>query len=211
MGRAAGTPVPLAPVDRLELVNVRAAAVRYEGKAAIRLTEDSSKPQTPDMPLLAILAGPEVSDGSIELFVAGRLPEGASAGARGFVGLAFHVQEGGGRYQVLYLRPTNARAEDQLRRNHTTQYQALPGYPWHRLRAEQPSMFESYVDLEAGRWTKLRIELKGNTARLYVNGHPQPALIVNDLKTPDRSGRLALWIGPETVGYFAGLRVEAGK
>jgi hypothetical protein len=122
--------------------------------------------------------------------------------------LAFHVQERGERYQVLYLRPTNGRAEDQLRRNHATQYQAFPGYPWHRLRSEEPGVYESYVDLEPGSWTEIRIELGKNSARLFVHGSPQPSLIVNDLKTSDRNGRVALWIGPETVGHFSGLRIR---
>ena len=143
---------------------------------------------------------------SITLFVAGALEPDAPPDARGFVGVAFHVQERGARYQAMYLRPTNGRADDQLRRNHATQYQAMPEYPWHRLRSEQPGVYESYVDLEPDRWTEIRIELGANSARLFVHGNPQPTLIVNDMKTPDRDGRIALWIGPGTVGYFAGLR-----
>lgn len=205
--RAAAARPPV-KVDRLDLVNVHAEAVEYEGRSAIRLTEDPAQAKRPDLPLLAILDDAELAEGSIVLFVAGAPQSDASAGARGFVGLAFHVQERGERCQVFYLRPTNGRAEDQLRRNHATQYEAFPGYPWHRLRSEEPNVYESYVDLEPGRWTEIRIELSKNSARLFVHGSPQPTLIVNDLKTSDRHGRIALWIGPETVGYFAGLRIR---
>lgn len=202
-----GMSIPL-EVDRLDLVNVVAEAVNHQGRSAIRLTERPALAAAPDLPLLAILDGPELAEGSIELLIAGAPRPGASPGARGFVGVAFRLQERGERYQAFYLRPTNGRAEDQTRRNHATQYQAFPGYPWHRLRSEQPGVYESYVDLEPDRWTQIRIELSENRARLFVHGNPQPSLIVDDLKTPDRNGRVALWIGPETVGHFTGLQIR---
>jgi hypothetical protein len=66
------------------------------------------------------------------------------------------------------------------------------------------------LDLEPDRWTQIRIESRQESARLFVHGNAQPALIVNDLKTKDRNGRIALWIGPGTVAHFAGLRVSSG-
>jgi hypothetical protein len=206
-----GTPIPL-KVAELDLVNVRADAVSYEGRAAIRLVEDRAAPQQPDTSFLAIVRGTDFSEGTIEVSVAGAPPLDASAGARGFVGIAFHVQgERGERHQAFYLRPTNGRADDQLRRNHAVQYQASPEFPWHRLRSEQPGLYESYVDLEPGRWTDVRIEVTKNGARLFVHGSPQASLIVNDLKASDRDGRIALWIGPEAIGHFSGLRVSAHR
>jgi hypothetical protein len=53
-------------------------------------------------------------------------------------------------------------------------------------------MYESYVDLEPGAWTKLRIEVSGTKARMFVNGAAQPCLIVNDLKNGDGRGKIAL-------------------
>jgi hypothetical protein len=43
---------------------------------------------------------------------------------------------------------------------------------------------------------------------LYVNGGPQPALVVNDLKLGDSKGAVALWIGLGTEAYFSELRVS---
>ncbi|HYU28596.1 MAG TPA: hypothetical protein VEK83_06180, partial [Gemmatimonadales bacterium] len=111
-------------------------------------------------------------------------------------------------YDVFYLRPTNGRAEDQERRNHATQYISYPDWTWSRLRQETPSKYESYVDLEADRWTKIRIEVRGERARLYVHGQQQPALIVNDVKSgANRRGAVALWIGAGTVAHFRNLIV----
>ena len=69
-------------------------------------------------------------------------------------------------------------------------------------------MYESYVDVESGAWTRLRIEVSGNKARLYVNGAKQPCLIVNDLKHGESHGAIALWARISTEAYFSNLRVE---
>ena len=58
-----------------------------------------------------------------------------------------------------------------------------------------------------GEWTKVRIEVKGSGARLYVHGNAQPTLIVKDLKQPAAAGAVGLWVGPGTVAHFAGLRL----
>ncbi|MGC2198219.1 MAG: hypothetical protein WA628_26345, partial [Terriglobales bacterium] len=80
--------------------------------------------------------------------------------------------------------------------------------PWNRLREESPGVYESYVDLEPGSWTKLRIEVSGTKARLYVNGATQPCLVVNDLKLGDGRGKIALWTRVSTDAYFSNLKVE---
>ena len=63
-------------------------------------------------------------------------------------------------------------------------------WPWFRLRKETPEKYESYVDLVPGEWTKVKIEVRGAQARLFVHDQPQPTLIVNDVKTgADGEGR----------------------
>jgi hypothetical protein len=127
--------------------------------------------------------------------------------ARGFVGVAFRVAEPS-KYECVYIRPTNGRADDQLRRNHSTQYISMPEYEWSRLRKEAPGRYESYVDLVPGKWTKIKIEVNDVKVRLYVNDSPLPVLIVNDLKHGDSEGGVALWIGLGTEAYFANLRLS---
>jgi hypothetical protein len=156
---------------------------------------------------LALIKGPAFQDGSIEVELAGKPAAGAFAGARGFVGIAFRVQNGGSKYEVVYLRPTNGRADDMARRNHSTQYVSEPDWPWDRLRKESPGVYESYVDLEAGAWTRYKIVVKGTRAELFVDQASQPCLIVKDLKLGDAAGAVALWIGPGTDAYFTGLKV----
>ena len=124
------------------------------------------------------------------------------------MGIAFRVAADPSKYECFYIRPTNGRADDQLRRNHSTQYISMPDYPWFRLRKESPGQYESYVDVVPGEWTKIKVEVDGAKARLYVNDSPQPVLIVNDLKLGDSKGSVALWIGLGTEAYFTKLQIS---
>lgn len=160
---------------------------------------------------LVLISDLNFGDGVIEAEIAGDVRPGAPEGARGFVGIAFRVQEDLRTYDAFYLRPTNGRADDQVRRNHSAQYIAHPDWPWFRLRKEFPSKYESYVDLVPGTWTKVKIEVRGDQARLYVHDQAQPALVVNDAKSgPNGRGAIALWIDSGTVAHFRNL-VVAGK
>lgn len=196
--------------NRLELVNVTATRVQYRGRDAIRLVPKLESAAGTVYHTIAIVDR-DLRDGTIEADIAGVPSASADTSARGFVGIAFHVDSSASRYAAFYLRPTNGRAQDQLRRNHATQYVSEPEYPWHRLRREQPGVYESYVDLEPGVWTSVRIDVQGGKALLYVNGSKQPVLIVNDMKNAPASGRVALWIGAGTQAHFSRLRVTPSK
>lgn len=193
--------------DQLKLVNVKAESVTFKGRKAIRI-RDAAPPESGDEGRLAVIPKTEFQDGIIEVDLAGEPGSGAGEGARGFVGIAFRVAPDQSRFECIYLRPTNGRAEDQVRRNHSVQYISVPGFPWHFLRKEFPEKYETYVDLVAGEWTRVKIEVRGEKARLYVNGVEQPTLLVNDLKQGQSKGTVALWIGNGTVAHFANLRIS---
>jgi hypothetical protein len=196
-------PVVAQSVDRLEGQNVSITQTNYKGRSAIQLI---AAPDAPNATSYAIVKDSLFRDGSIEVDLAGQPAAGAGGGARGFIGIAFRLQTTG-RYEYIYLRPTNGRADDQIRRNHSTQYSSHPDFDFARSRQEAPEKYESYVDLQPGVWTKYKIEVEGRKARLYVNGAEQPCLIVNDLKLEPQQGRVALWVGPGTEGYFSSLKI----
>jgi hypothetical protein len=189
------------PIANLETRNLDATIATYQGKQATRLTDRDGGGG------LALLKGSQFKNGAIEVELAGKPSAGAFAGARGFVGIAFRAQGGGAKYECIYLRPTNGRADDMERRNHSTQYTSEPDWPWDLLRKESPGVYESYADLEAGAWTKYRIVVKGARAELYVHEAAQPCLIVKDLKLGDVAGAIALWVGPGAETYFTSLKV----
>ena len=190
-------------LDRLELHDVKAEAANYEGKPAVRV---DALPNAANGASYAILKGSRFHNGTIEVELAGKPAANAGRGARGFIGIAFRVQ--GNRFEYIYLRPTNGRADDQIRRNHSTQYAAYPDFDFDRLRKESPGKYESYVDLEPGAWTKYQIVIDGTKARLFVHGAAQPCLIVDDMKLGDSEGAVALFVGPGTEGYFANLKIK---
>lgn len=187
-----------------QVLNGRAQVVDYRGRRAIKL-EPLAEMSGKDENMLAILDAGQFKDGVIEIDVAGSPRSGATADARGFIGVSFRTGEHGEWSEIFYLRPTNGRADDQVRRNHSVQYVSHPDYPWYRLRQENPGVYESYTDLEPGVWTPVRIVVSGNTARLYVNGAAQPCLVVNDLKHGAGAGRVALWAQMETEAYFGAI------
>jgi hypothetical protein len=189
------------PIANLETQKLNAAVATYQGKEATRLIDRDGNGG------LALLKGSSFKDGAIEVELAGKPSAGSFAAARGFVGIAFRVQSGGSKYECIYLRPTNGRADDMLRRNHSTQYTSEPEWGWERLRKESPGVYESYVDLEAGAWSRYKIVVKGTRAELYVHDAAQPCLIVKDLKLGDAAGAVALWVGPGTEAYFTNLKI----
>ena len=211
---------PLESADHLRLHNVSVQPATLAGKKGlqVKLSDEGSalfEKMTPeqraqgDIEQLVVLEGPDFSSGTIEAEIAGALAPGAAGGARGFVGIAFRLQKDMKTYDAFYLRPTNGRADDQERRNHAAQYISHPDWPWFRLRKETPSRYESYVDLVPGEWTKIRIEVRGDKARLFVHDQAQPTLVVNDVKSgAQASGAVALWLGPGTLAHFRNLRVS---
>ena len=199
-------PASAQTVGQLVAHNVKVESVQYLGKQAIKITELG---QVANGEAYAVVKDSLFHNGTIELELAGRPAGDAGAAARGFIGIAFHLQTD--RFEYVYLRPTNGRADDQVRRNHSTQYSAYPDFSFAISRQQAPEKYESYVDLEPGVWTRYRVTVDGTKARLYVHGADQPCLIVNDLKLGDSSGGVALWIGPGTEGYFTGLKISAPK
>ena len=198
--------VPLDKIKDMKLINVTAETVIFKGRKAVRVI-DAAAGSVGDEGRLAILPDTEFEDGVIEVDLSGEVGPNAPEGARGFVGLAFRTSTDASHFECFYLRPTNGRAQDQVRRNHSAQYISFPGFPWQRLRKEFPEKYESYVDLVPGEWTRVRIEISGVTASLFVHGSSQPALIVSDLKQGKTKGSVALWVGPGTRAHFSNLRI----
>ena len=210
----------LTTTEGLRLHNVTAEVVTFQGKRGVRVAVAPELAHRPGYiagqiqpEAFAWIEGLEFGNGVIEAEVAGAPGGGAYPGARGFVGIAFRLNtdraaEDPQAYDAFYLRPRNGRSEDQERRNHSVQYISHPDWTWSRLRQETPSRYESYVDLLPDTWTKIRIEVRGAQARLYVHDQPQPVLIVNDVKSgSSATGAVALWIGPGTVAHFRNLVV----
>jgi hypothetical protein len=216
--RTQGLTLPLNSMDGLELqginepgaepVKIESEVASYRGRRAVHIVNIEGQGAQTGAQVLATVKASDFKDGTIEAEVAGFPRKGAKPSTRGFIGIAFRLQDQGAKYEAFYLRMTNGRANDQLQRNHSAQYVSHPDYPWSRLREENPGVYESYVDLSAGTWTRIKIMVAGTKAQLYVNGADQPCLIVNDLKLGDSHGPVALWTGADTEAYRSNLTVN---
>ncbi|MBI3207892.1 MAG: DUF1080 domain-containing protein [Candidatus Solibacter usitatus] len=211
----------------LTLHNATAASATLKGKKGIKVTispdalgrmadaapkggQKKGGGPASGVDVLGIADGVEFSNGTIEVDLAGEPGPGAGGGARGFAGVAFRVQPDRKTYDCFYLRPTNGRAEDQERRNHSAQYIMHPTYTWFKLREETPSKYESYVDIQPAEWIHVKIEVDGEKARLFVNGGSQPTLIVNDVKSgASGKGGVALWLEGSTIAHYANLKITS--
>jgi len=180
---------------------------RVQGREALRVVKDSTV-KAVDEPTFVRIKDLPFSNGTIEVKVLSRLLKSAPPSARGFIGVAFRINDDNTRYESIYIRPTNGRAEDQVRRNHSIQYYAYPNHKFDQLRKESPEKYESYADMTLNKWITLKIVVQGQEARLYLNDTKQPSLVVKDMKYgATGSGAIALWVEMGTEGYFADLKV----
>ena len=152
------------------------------------------------------IEGTEFARGTIELDVRGR-----DVLQRSFLGVAFHRKDDN-TYEAVYLRPFNFGADDATRRQHAVQYMAMPEYDWPRLRKEFPEQFERPVDASVAPadWVSMKLVVKEKTIDAYVGNVKTATLAVRKLGQSDR-GAVGLWVGNNSDGDFANLRITAAK
>ena len=191
--------------NNIEPVNVFMSVETQMGKRAIKVIKDSTIKEF-DEPTFVRLKGIDFKNGIIELKVLSRLLKGAPDFARGFIGIAFRINDNNTKYESIYNRPVNARVDDQVRRNHSIQYYSYPDYKFDR-RKEWPEKYETYADMEMNKWITMRIEVKNAQAKLFLDNNIQPSLIVNDLKHgTNLSGGIELWVEVGTEAFFPILK-----
>ncbi|WP_206019726.1 family 16 glycoside hydrolase [Runella sp. SP2] len=180
---------------------------KLDGKTVLKVNKDSTVKEV-DEPTFVRLKDVDFKDGIIEVMVLSRLEKKASPTARGFIGVAYRIKKDNSQFECMYIRPTNGRADDQVRRNHSIQYFAYPDFKFDRLRKESPEKYESYADMGLNEWIKIKIEVKGKQAKLFLNDNRHPSLIVNDLKLGENNtGGIGLFVDVGTEGYFRDLKV----
>lgn len=197
-------------------VNVTVTETELEGEDVLRVERDlEALPfdpeniiETVDEPTFTKITDKNFKNGTIEVMVKSKLLNDAPEFARGFLGLAFRINDDNSKFESIYLRPTNARSDDQLRRNHAIQYFSYPDFKFNRLREEAPGKYESYADMGLDEWIPMKIVVKDAIAKLFLNNNSHPSLIVNDLKNGDgEPGSVGLWVEIGTEGFFKDLRI----
>jgi len=99
---AEGTAItpPLSDASSVRPRNVTVEAVRYAGSNALEVRL-SGPYRGPDMDTFAYVPGLEFHNGTVEVDVAGSLLPNAPSGARGFIGVAFRINESDGSCEGL--------------------------------------------------------------------------------------------------------------
>jgi hypothetical protein len=186
----------------LALQGLKAESAEYRGRKAIRLT---TLDQAEDG--FAFVNGTRFRDGTIEVDMATHITTPPGVRMPGFSGVVFRARPDASHFEQFYLRPRNSQSDDQAMRNHSVQYTAEPGFGWEKLRRQWPFIYESYADLKPDEWTPVKIEVQGRLARLYLNGSPNPSLVVDGMKGEDLQGAIALWTYAGEETYFSNLRI----
>ena len=194
-------------LNEFTAVNTFAKESVVEGVTTLEIIKDE-KITACDEPTFIKLKDKNFHNGVIKVKVKATLLPNAPEFARGFIGVAFRIDEANTKFEAIYVRPSNAQSDDQLRRNHTTQYFSYPDYKFDRLREEANGVYESYTDIALDEWIDLKIEVEDEQAKLYVNHSVNPVLIVNDLKHGNRKGSVGLWVEVGTIGHFKDLKLE---
>ncbi|MDI6032421.1 hypothetical protein QLS91_04985 [Flavobacterium sp. LB2P84] len=199
-----------------EAVNTKAAIVNMDGVQVLKVQRDliafpfdeKNIDTSTDGPTYVKLTNVAMENGTIEVKMLSRIIENSPfPAARGFIGVAYRVDPENKKFDAIYLRPSNGRADDQLRRNHTIQYFSYPGNTFSRLRKEANGLYETYADIGLNEWIDVRIEFQDEKAVLYINNQKSPSFIVTKMLGTSKKGSIALWVEIGTIGYFKDLKV----
>jgi hypothetical protein len=209
-GQSAVQTFPLTDVSGIVEHGVKAEAIEYLGRKAVRVTPTGESG-------LAMLRGVDFQDGVIEAEIALKVTTPPGVRMPGFVGIAFRTQldesksdagkPDASKYELFYLRPGNSHSDDQAMRNHSVQYTSEPEFSWYRLRRNWPEVYESHAELQFAHWTRVKIEVVGRSAKLYLNGDESPSLVVDGLKGEILHGGVGLWGYDGEEAYFSDVKI----
>ena len=117
--------IPLDGLDKQRPLNVKTEVETYKGLSSLRVV-DAAPPDAADGIQLVVLDNTNFRDGTIEIELTGVPVENAKVQHHeGLLAWLFdsttQLKMSLG-HECFYLRPTNGRVDDQVRRNHATQY-----------------------------------------------------------------------------------------
>lgn len=149
-------------------------------------------------------------NGTVEVKVLSRLLPDAPEYSRGFIGLAFRINENNSRFESFYIRPTNGMINDPIRKNRAFQYFSYPKYTFSYFRDQGITDFEGPALIALNEWITLKIDIKDSKGIFYINDLKKTVLVVDDLKLgADARGSVGIFVDDGTEGYFKDLKIKA--
>lgn len=148
-------------------------------------------------------------NGTITVKVRSRLLPDAPDFARGFIGVAFRINETNTAFECFYVRPTNGRINDSIRQHRACQYFSYPEYTFDYFRRNNITCYENKADIGLDEWMILKLVIAGEQGMFYVNDMDTPVLEVGKMKHGNGLfGGIGLFVDTGTEGYFKDLSVD---
>jgi hypothetical protein len=204
--------------QEFELRNVTGSIIKFQGKKVLKIERDLKAipfdvnriEATVDEPHYARLVGlKDFENGTIEIKMYSQLQNPAPyPGIAGFIGVFFRVQENDSAFESIYLRPKVGRVNNQMFRNHAVQYFSYPHAKFEILRKNYPAgSYEGSAPVALNEWIKMRIEVNGETAEMFINDLKYSSFIVDKMLGKSKKGYVGLYVDIGTIGYFKDLKV----
>lgn len=201
-----------------ELHNVTGSIIKFEGKDVLKIERDlkalpfdfNNIEGTVDEPHYARLVGVEdFENGTIEVKMYSQIQDPPPyPGVAGFIGVYFRIKEDDSAFEGIYLRPKVGKADKQMLRNHAVQYISYPHAKFDTLRKTYPpGSYEGSAPVALKEWIKMRLEINGETAEMFINDLKYSSFIVDKMLGNNKIGGVGLYVDIGTIGYFKDLKI----
>jgi hypothetical protein len=200
-----------------ELHNVTGSIFKFQGKKVLKIERDlqafpfdekNLEKTVDDRHYARLLDLDDFENGTIEVKMYSQLQNPAPyPGIAGFIGLYFRIQEDDSAWESIYVRPKVGRVNNQLFRNHAVQYFSYPNFKFDTLRKIAPFKYEGSAPVALNEWIKMRIEVNGETAEMFINDMKYSSFVVDKMLGNNKKGFVGLYVDIGTIGYFKDLKV----
>lgn len=152
----------------------------------------------------------DFEDGEIDVDLAGTLNGRGLPDARGFAGIAFHIDPEASRFEAVYLRFGNGRLNHPVpvapRDARAVQYIAHPHLHFDVSRRRYPGLLESGAAIGLGQWHHLKLLVRGNALEVSVDG--EIVLRTDMLQYGGTRGDVGLYVGDGTEAFFRAVQIR---
>lgn len=192
--------------NQLIAVNTDIQNTLFNDELVLRVTK-ANKIMEFDENTYAKLKDCSFHNGTIEVKMLSRLLSNAPDFARGFIGIAFRINDEDNQFECFYVRPTNGRkCNDPVRKTHGCQYFSYPKYTFSYFRDNHIAQYEAPVDIDLNEWISLKAIIKDDKGEFYINN--QLALKVEDMKHgKDLRGSVGFFVDIGTEAFFKDFKI----
>lgn len=200
-----------------ELHNVKGSIMKFKGQNVLKIERDLNaipfdsnnvEKTVDEAHYVKLLNLDDFENGTIEVMMYSQLQNPAPySGIAGFIGIFFRVSKSDSSFESIYVRPKVGRINNQLFRNHTVQYFSYPHYKFDTLRKMAPFRYEGSAPVALNEWIKMRIEVNGESAEMFINDAKYSTFVVDKFLGANKKGGIGLYVDIGTIGYFKNLKV----